>query len=233
MEWWSQRKNLRGEMLERATRRLFGEEADPNPAVTNAYLQHPLIRTLRDGSRMPSYIPATIFAKALRDILARKRGPSEDALHVSSSLRQTLDALVPDGSGQRAADGLPSEASLAEWYDQVMERVSGTYKREARSRVLVLAIGVTLVMNADTVTLTTNLWQNPTLRAYVVERARVRLEQGPPLETVEYTDPDNPTPTPPVASERPQTVCAAWYSWEGPGPRRRSETPPAEIACGF
>lgn len=201
MEWWSQRANLRGEMLETATRRLFGEEADPNHALTTAYLQHPLIRSLSDGSRKPSYIPATVFAKALRELWPRTRGKGEGALPVSESLRQSLQALGAASAGKTAADELPSEAALAEWYDQVMERVSGTFKRQARSRVLVLAIGVTLLMNADTVTLTKNLWQNPTLRAYLVEQARVRLEQGPPLESVEYTDPTNPAPTPPVTPD--------------------------------
>jgi len=37
------------------------------------------------------------------------------------------------------------------------------------------------------------------LRATVVEAAKARLALGPPLETVEYTDPDSPEPTAPVS----------------------------------
>jgi hypothetical protein len=207
MEWIAQIKNLRGEMLEQATRRILGEETAPNASVTTAYLEHPLIRGLKDGSRKPSYIPATVFAKALRDVLGGPPGRSVTAPAPSADLQQSFNALAaavtppPAGKKVRGAQPVPSEQSLADWYDVFMERVSGTYRRQTRITVLLLAIGVTIVMNADSVTLIRNLWQDPTLRAYVVERAKVRLEQGPPLETVEYTDPTTPVPTAPIASD--------------------------------
>lgn len=190
MEWIAQLWNLRGRMLESGTRRLLGEEAEAVPAVTRAYFEHPLVRTLKDGNRVPSYVPGKVFAKALSETLRQRAVEGGEG---SVRLRGSLQAL--------AADGLPAADALAEWYDQFMERLSGTYKRRTRVIVLALAVLITVLLNADTVTLSTTLWQNPTTRAYVVERARVRLEQGPPLETVEYTDPTSPVPTAPIAAD--------------------------------
>jgi hypothetical protein len=200
MEWIAQRMRLRGTMLEQATQRLLGEQGQPDRPVTDAYLQHPLIHTLGDGKRKPSYVPAKLFAKALRDVLSQPReGAGKPP--ASDRLKHALRALAESDAAKGGRDHLPNEQTLADWYDHFMERVSGTYKRRTRVITFWLAVGLTLALNADTIKLTTNLWQDPTLRAYVVEQARARLAQGPPLETVEYTEPDNPEPTPPIAPD--------------------------------
>lgn len=201
MEWIAQRGQRRGRMLVRGTQRLLGEEGVENPALTNAYFSHPLISSLGERDRKPSYIPGKFFAKALRDVVEQRRGKADTAEGANTTpiperLEGTLRTLAT--SSGAAAGELPDEDTLAEWYDQAMERISGSYKRQTRITVLLIAAAITLLMNADTVTLTRDLWQSPALRATVVERARVRLEQGPPLETVEYTEPDSPQPTPPI-----------------------------------
>ncbi len=188
MEWIAQLGKMRANMLERSVQQLFDEENSPETPVTIEFFTHPLIQALRSPNQRPSYIPGPIFAKALRDVLSQKQTGEQ----MSAGLKQSLEAL----SGKAGA--APDETQLGEWYDQVMERVSGAYKRATRKWIIILAFGLTVITNASTVRLAGNLWQNPTLRAYVVERARARLEEGPPLETVEYTEPDNPKPTAPV-----------------------------------
>ena len=188
MEWIAQLGKMRANMLERSVQQLFDEENSPETPVTIEFFTHPLIQALRSPNQRPSYIPGPIFAKALRDVLSQKQTGEQ----MSAGLKQSLEAL----SGK--AGEAPDETQLGEWYDQVMERVSGAYKRATRKWIIILAFGLTVITNASTVRLAGNLWQNPTLRAYVVERARARLEEGPPLETVEYTEPDNPKPTAPV-----------------------------------
>ena len=224
MEWIAQIGRFRGKMLARSVQQLFDEKA-PNTAITTAFFDHPLIQSLRSPKRAPSYIPGTVFAKALRDVLA-----PEGKRPISDGLKGSLAAL---GGKENLP---PDESALAEWYDQVMDRVSGAYKRSSRWWILGLAIGLTVIMNADTVKLAGNLWQNPTLRAYVVERAKARLEQGPPLETVEYTEPNSPRPTPPIApdtTKSPNSVLAEeqallgdLFGWSGEGAAlRRQGTP--------
>lgn len=232
MEWIAQIGKTRGRMLESSVQQLLDEKS-PNAAITTAFFQHPLIQALRSPKRPPSYIPGTVFAKALRDVLlnwktrAQDGTPGQDQAPISKGLKQSLDALAAGSNAQLQGDALPNETSLAEWYDQVMDRASGAYKRTTRKWVIGLAIALTIIMNADTVKLASNLWQNPTLRAYVVERAKARLEQGPPLETVEYTEPNNPQPTAPIApdtTKSPNSVLADeqallgdLFGWSGEG----------------
>ena len=199
----SQWRGSRGKMLEFATRKLFGEKAEADP-LTRAYYDHPLIKGLKSGENPPSYVPSRMFAAAVKDILDNRANVAP-----SNTFADTRRSITAAGLTDR--DGKPKgeHAALAEWYDDSMDRLSGLYKRRSQRTILWAAVIVTLIMNANTVTLTTTLWQNSDLRAYVAERARVRLQQGPPLESVEYTEPDNPTPTEPVATDTtlsPSTV---------------------------
>jgi len=77
-----------------------------------------------------------------------------------------------------------------------MVRLSGVYKRRTRGVALLIAAAITIVLNVDTLSLTTTLWQSATLRSYLVEHAKVRLSQGAPVQTVEYTQPDVARVTP-------------------------------------
>ncbi len=237
MEWIAQIRKTRGKILERSVQQLLDEESSPKAPITTAFFKHPLIQALRSPKRPPSYIPGTLFAKALRDVLSRRQKEQTAAGQqgeMSAGLKQSLEALARKAGPELRVDALPDEKSLAEWYDQVMDRVSGAYKRTTRRWILLLAIGLTVIMNADTVKLAGNLWQNPTLRAYVVERAKARLEQGPPLETVEYTEPNSPKPTAPIdadATKSPNSVLAEeqallgdLFGWSGEGAALRRST---------
>jgi hypothetical protein len=240
MEWIAQWKNLRGTLLLEGTKRLLGDDH----ALVEEYFAHPLVRPLREKKkkekdRIPSYVPGPVFAKALRDVLGARHARQEAitpvelqeslaALRASERATARAAAAAPPEEAQARAEGLdplPNETTLAIWYDQAMERVSGTYKRNTRWYIIGLAFAVTIALNANTITLANTLWRNPTLRAYMVERAKVRLEQGPPLATVEYTEPENPEPTPPVAEastlspnqllEEEQVMLGRLFGWVG------------------
>jgi hypothetical protein len=225
MEWIAQLHSLRGRTLYDGTRALLGERGAAAP-VTEAVFNHPLIDGLADGKRGPSYIPSTLFAKVLQDVLTRPTAAASGVVPAASPhLQESLRVLeagtrpVPEAQGGGVAVAtVPSEAAIAQWYDQGMDRVSGTYKRMTRRIVIWLALAVTIAMNANTLSLSTMLWQNPTLRAYMVERAKTRLDQGPPLETVEYADPTTPTVTAPVSrdsSKSPDRLLAEEQSMLG------------------
>ena len=234
MEWIAHFKKMRADMLERAleqllevnspdqllevksVQELLDKDKAKNAVITTEFYTHPLIQAARGPTQRPSYISSTVFAKALRDVLSRNQD------QMSDGLKQTVQALA-----RKSGAVLPDETELAEWYDLVMERVSGAYKRATQKWILILAAALTIVMNASTVKLASNLWQSPTLRAYVVERARARLEEGPPLQTVEYTEPDNPKPTEPIepdTTKSPNSVLAEeqallgdLFGWSGEG----------------
>jgi hypothetical protein len=157
--------------------------------------QHHLIKSLAESDRAicPSYIPADKFATALLDILSGLDKPVSDmdairagAQATNTDLQRSLKALI-DASGDAAV----LHQKIETWFNESMDRVSGWYKRNAHRNTLLLATGVTLVLNADTVNVSKTLWTSPTMRAAVVESAKQRTQEGELLPMVEYNDPQD------------------------------------------
>ena len=250
MEWVAQILSLRGRTLYEGTRRLLGESESQKAHITDAVFDHPLIRNLGDGKQRPSYISSKLFTKVVRDVLASAKDMQRTALHVDQSsqtpinadLARSLRVLSTPSSTQRGpaeaasdvatmslAAELPDESSVAEWFDHAMDRLSGTYKRTTQRWVLAFSVLIVVALNANSIRLATQLWQSPTLRAYMVERAKVRLDQGAPLESVEYTEPTSPEVSAPARTDsgkspnallaEEQAMLGQIFSWSGEGLR--------------
>jgi len=210
-EWVSRICSGRGRMLEEGIRRLVSDE-DGHSGISTEILAHPLVQSMTMKGKRPSYISSEVFARAFADVMRRRKlaPQSADASGRASDqgerepkrLLQSLAALGGQSGGQAATKAdleLPDERVLAGWYDSQMERVSGWYKKRTQTAILIIAVVLTVGMNQDSVLLGRRLWTDSALRATVVEAAKARLALGPPLETVEYTDPDSPEPTAPVS----------------------------------
>ncbi|MFQ6026779.1 MAG: hypothetical protein ACE5Q6_04605, partial [Dehalococcoidia bacterium] len=76
-----------------------------------------------------------------------------------------------------------ARASVEDWFDDSMERVSGWYKRKAQLIILALAIIVSLAMNVDTFVIAHTLSIDTTLRESVVAAAESKAQQTPPPGT--------------------------------------------------
>jgi hypothetical protein len=165
---------------------LLGSEAS-----ASAVYNHPLIRGItaqpiffrsyRDKlpfKMRPSYIPSRMFVLALLDTLAPASGaqtPAQAADRLKAALDGKNDALskqlkilLDDAEGN--FDKFKQNA--AKWFDDSMERVSGWYKKRTQWILMVLAVVVTLFMNADTVALTDALWHDPAVRSALVAQAQ-------------------------------------------------------------
>jgi hypothetical protein len=210
-EWITRITNARGQVLVQGISQLLGESGKAGGALTTAIFDHPLIRPLGQqkpggAQRTPSYIPAPLFSRALADILAggQQSGVAQIAAAPAATqqLQGALKALQQGPALQNIAGGVALDLTAVEqWYDDHMERVSGWYKRHTQTITLVLAVLITLLTNASTISLAQRLWTDAPLREAVVESAKVRLQQGPPLQTVEYEDPTTPKPTKPILAE--------------------------------
>jgi hypothetical protein len=216
-EWVSRTRNGRGRMLKTGMLQLLGEDRDPDSGITREVLEHSLIRSMTQKGKLPSYIPSTIFARVLADVVEHRRARTSEATAarapepaksapapLPATLRQSLATLASPPSAAesvaagRGAAAMPDLATLEQWYDQHMERVSGWYKRHTQSVVLAVSVVLTLGTNADSVGLAKRLWSDSALRSTIIEEAKTRIQQGPPLQTVEYSDPTTPAPTPPT-----------------------------------
>lgn len=216
-EWVSRIRNGRGNFLEDGIRRLLSEETKNMP-LTKSIFAHPLVQAFTPKGNLPPYIPAKVFAQVFTEIVLRADSRTQSDLADTS--RAYREAGFPEplarslltlrirraGTSDEPQDPvLPSTEVLEEWYDNQMDRVSGWYKRHTQTIVLIASIAVAVAANADTVSLTTRLWSDSALRSSIVEAAKARVALGPPLETVEYTDPTNPKPSEPI---KPSTDLA-------------------------
>ncbi len=168
---------LRAKTLESGIERMFGGDRN----LKNKLYGHPLIRSLQQNQKAPpSYIPSNIFAIAFMDVMKGEDKDKVSASHlVDLSDRQKIEA----------------------WFDDTMDRVSGWYKRSTQTRALLLAVLITLLLNADTLKMAQTLWTHPAITAAVVEAAKERLGKGQPDEEtgsmVTYDKPNDPTASSP------------------------------------
>jgi hypothetical protein len=134
---------------------------------------------LRGGKRLPSYISPRVFSLAMLDTLAPPPGDGSrhdvvaalwdklKAASLPSDLERTLLSLLRDADH----DINKFRKRLEEWFDDTMARVSGWYKRKTQIILAVLAVIVTVALNANSLTIGERLWKDPAVRASVVAQA--------------------------------------------------------------
>jgi len=169
----------RAQMLKAAIEGLLGDEAKD-------LIGHPLIQALSQNSGgLPSYIPSATFAVALLESLvhknadpaagmkplsfARVKSAVDNDLSPKSPTRKMLQSLLNSAQG----DLNKTRVSVEHWFDNAMERLSGTYKRRINRWLLGLGFALALVTNADSIRLVQRLEHESTLRAAVTAQATV------------------------------------------------------------
>lgn len=150
---------------------------------------HPLVNALirpvgpRGRLRYPSYLPARVFASALLDFDRKgaERSVDEAIKAVPSPQAQAaLTTLWADSKGKQDV----FRRAVEVWYDDAMERVSGWYRRRMHVVMWLVALGIVLSLNVDTIRIANHLWKDRTVRAAVIART-----QRPPAGA------DNPSVT--------------------------------------
>jgi len=91
---------------------------------------------------------------------------------LETTLKQTEDAA--------AATLVQAQHNIEVYFNESMERLSGTYKRRVQTFVLGIALIVSVLLNVDSIAIANSLATNPTLRASVVTMAE---GYSPPQDT--------------------------------------------------
>jgi len=181
-EWIAGMLSLRSRMLAKRIKGLFDDKK--GVALAKTFYDHGLIESLSkkgqieekplNGRKGPSYIPASAFSKVLMDVLDLNHGQVHVQLNnikedkrVSQKLGETLSTLIKDADGNASI----LQKNIEAWFDDVMARVGGWYKRQAQIILLVIASFVTIVMNIDSVDVAMKLYREPLLRSALVEKA--------------------------------------------------------------
>lgn len=144
----------------------------PDGDIADKVWGHALVTSLGTANRPPSYVPDSVFATALLDVV----GSSEENwthLPVGRS-RDVLLSLRSASGGDQAR----LKAEIANWYNAAMDRVTGTYKRRVMMLTLAVAAGIALLFGVDTVALATTLWQDQALRSALSSGAQAASPGG-------------------------------------------------------
>ena len=70
-----------------------------------------------------------------------------------------------------------------------MDRLSGSYKRWLKALSLIVGILLAFAFNADSLSVSKELWKDETLRSWIVAAAGQTSSTVPPLPPCEQTDP--------------------------------------------
>lgn len=147
-----------------------------NPNLRRDFYNHGLIAGTEDAlkGQHVSYLSGQTFALAmLGSVDPTKPVPGfADVKSAVETLPDTniRDALlaqltVADNDLQKLRDG------IAGWFDSVMDRVSGLYKRYLKWISFAVGLVITFTIGADTIQVGRALWVDGTLRAQMVQAA--------------------------------------------------------------
>ena len=157
----------------------FGLDKLGAASLTAAVMEHPLIQGMAQRGRMPSYIPSTIFARAFVSTLTAKYGKAQTAAMLlakvgNDGLTRTLLAIMGEGPDDVAA----LENAVRIWYETVMERITGWYKR--RSQLVLFCVGLfyATAMNIDAIELSKRLWGDDQVAAQLAQQGADGVASG-------------------------------------------------------
>jgi len=154
--------SLRGNHLMRGIKRMLAGSNQTEileEFKNNAHFQQ-LTSKFLFTDRPPSYLSATTFASILWNILTKDKSiplrtkiegiKDQNLQHVLLQLFDQIDIKKVD-----------FEHKVAAWYDEVMERVSGWYKRNTQAILIGIGLFVSICFDADTVFIYHQLANNP------------------------------------------------------------------------
>lgn len=131
--------------------------------------------------KRPSYISAKSFADAVAEI---ERTVELAGANLPAGLAGRLDSIRADITD----DVLRQKAEVEGWFDSVMARMEGAYKRWVTAVLFGAGLALTVVANASTYDTAVALWNDPATRAAVVEAAGRTTAEGagsaPTIESV-------------------------------------------------
>ena len=173
---------LRSKQLESAiVKMLEDERGDGEDALATKFFALPIVKalstkTLRGNTRKPSYIPSRTFSLALLSlVLPSEAFAPKDGATDPADVRASIDtALQSDTSPVTVAlrtlwEGAEKDVdkfrtAVEQWFDDVMDRVSGWYTRWAKVILVVVGLVLAVMLNVDSFVVGNQLWKDPSLR---------------------------------------------------------------------
>lgn len=165
-----------GTALTKRTLKLLKEQAE---AFAEKYpeLRPAIAAALEEASRRKDEIDDLLESKATqrkKDAFGDLRRGIAALSVISPEFNQTLNALllnleeyVREGESKLAK----ARQNVEKWFDDSMDRVSGTFKRYSQRVALIIGFFVALFLNVDSIDLTLYLWREPAVRLALAQNA--------------------------------------------------------------
>jgi hypothetical protein len=187
-------------------------------AVTE-FFNHPVMKALRpvDGKadQYPSYVSPPTFARVYLSMRDELKGAIPQK--VIDTFGGAVDRALDDGALQKQIEG---------WFNETMDRATGWYKRWSKKAILIVGLVLVVLSNADTISITNSLWQDPAGREIVVKRAEVVQ-----TEEVESSDVTSTlTRGNSIKDELTSMSLIGWVHWDEEDDPRRIPLKPLDIA---
>lgn len=167
--------------LERAIALMLNDPANAQNEAINAFYKHPLVSALFDGDyhtsskslffrrekggNLPSYIPRDLFSTVAMDLQA------------TGAAGGGLAAVLDSYRRLYGEDAARLQANLENWYDGVMDRAAGWYKRRTQKLLFWLGLTLAIALNINPMMIGQHLAATPADRAAMVQLASSTLEQ--------------------------------------------------------
>jgi hypothetical protein len=216
--------------LERGIRELIGDPENTTNFVEKIY-NHGLVNSLFKGCyspdkkrNLPSYIPSANFALAVIDLI---QNPPAAGIKLPPNVQKAYDIF----SRQAAGDAAKLQASLEDWFNTGMDRVSGWYKRRSQWILVSLGLIVAVALNADAVLIARTLSNDASLRQGLVAAAQARASH--PLTAAAAASPASspstaqPAASPAAANPAAPVSTAPASTAPNPGPAAGQSSAPA------
>jgi hypothetical protein len=177
--------SLRGRQLARTIQNMIGSETGKQ------FVRHPFFQQLAIGSnehtsrfgkrsvKLPSYLNSSTFSSVLLDVLELDAaGELEAKINAMDDgpLKKVMQFLYKQTGG----DLLAFKTKMEEWFNEVMDRSSGYYKRNSQRWLFSIGLAIALIFNADAIMVYHNLSVNSTLRETVEQTATSFMNSQPP-----------------------------------------------------
>ena len=172
---------LRAKSLEQGIKNLLSD-----PQLVDKVWNHSLVQSLfAKTGKAPSYIPSNTFALAVFDALVPPSGKPTalDDLYTAaqglpeSPARQSILSILQHADG----DVDKARAGVENWFNSVMDRLTGKYKRLIQKITLFVALTATVIIGVDTLDLAQDLWHEQEVRAAFTATAQTQPASLPQL----------------------------------------------------
>ncbi len=133
----------------------------------------------------------------------------------SQKLKDTLTAVLRSAEtfAQQGEQTVASaRLSVETWFNDAMDRLSGSYKRQAQLAAFVIGFVLALILNVDSIHVATSLWREPTLRQAIIAEAQSYAQQNTQVPGSSTAAVSNPYQTIPQLQQQLQALTIP-FGW--------------------